>query len=269
MKNNLYNNEKGQTLLIMFVMMVIALSIGIAISTRYIGGLRNITQSDLSTRAIAVAEAAVEHILLLPIETIEDYATNGTCGANCTLSITGDDGQVLTANVTLTILGSSSEPYLLQLKTDETSQVNLQGYPQNQNVYICWDEPDMSITGLYLNGAVGSYQADAFSYNPPTTSHADNNFSNAAAQQGYSSCITIASIANSNMLRLKALYNEGYVVVIPASGQVLPNQGILIESVGNAGDVTKTVTVLITDPIMPAQFDYALFQKSNTQPLSN
>lgn len=269
MRKSIFKNEKGQTLVIMFVIMVIALSIGIAVSSRFVGGLSLITQSDQSSRAIAVAEAAIEHLLLLPIATLEDYALNGTCGSDCTLSITSGEGQVMTANATLSKLGGSEDPYLIDLTVDETSQVNLVGYPTNTDFFVCWNEPDMSVTGIYIHGTVGSYEADAFSYNPPTTTHAENNFSTTTALSGYSNCITIASVDDSALLRLKAVYNEGFVVIIPASGEILPTQGILIESVGTAGNSTKTVSVIITDPILPAQFDYTIFQKSPSSALSN
>jgi len=83
-KPNFYNNEKGQTLVIVFMMMIIALSIGLSVSSRYIKSLGILSRADNSARAHAVAEAAIEHLLLLPIATLESYAQNGTCGADCT-----------------------------------------------------------------------------------------------------------------------------------------------------------------------------------------
>ena len=262
-------NEKGQTLIIIFVLMVAALAIGVAASSRFVKGIRNITQSDQSTRAVAVAEAAIEHLLLLPISTLEDYALNGTCTTDCYLEITGADGQTLVANVTLSRLGNSSDPYVVDLSTTETAQVNLQSYPSAQNIYICWDAGDMSVTGIYIHGNTGSVEADSFSYNPTTTTHADNNFSLATPLFGYANCITIASVADSQMLRLKSVYDESTAVVIPATGQSLPTQGVLIESTGVAGSAEKTVSVIITDPVLPPQFDYVIYQKSATEPLSN
>ena len=152
MRINYIKEEKGQTLIIMFVLMVLSLSVGIAISTKYIKGLRNITQSDQSSRALAVAEAAIEHLLILPTTTLEDYALNGTCTTDCHLEIDGDDGQTLIADATLTKLGNSSDPFLVNLKEDETTQISLSGYSDGVDVYICWNAADMSITGTYIHG---------------------------------------------------------------------------------------------------------------------
>lgn len=269
MRKGLYKKEKGQTLVVILMLMVIALTIGIAISSRFIKTLNVLTESDNSARALAVAEAAVEHILLLPISTIEDYAINGTCGSDCYLEITSAEGQVISATVELSILGNTNEPFLVDLKTDTTSQINLAGYPDNQDFYVCWNTGDMSITSLFIKGTVGSYEADAYSYNPTTTTHGDNNFDLAAPAFGYNHCFTVNSQIDPAMFRLKAFYEDGPAVIIPSTGNALPSQGILIESLGTAGDAQKKVTVIITDPILPPVFDYVLYQKSNTQPLSN
>ena len=261
--------QSGQTLVVMFLMMVIALAIGIAISSRFIKTLSILTGADSSARAIAVAEAAVEHILLLPISTLEDYAQNGTCGADCHLEITSAEGQVIIADVIITKLGNSSEPFLVDLKTDDTFQINLVGYPDNQDVHICWDTDDMSVSALLIHGVAGSYEADAYAYNSSVTTHADNNFDLAVPNLGHANCFTVNSNTSPAMLRLKAHYEEGVAVIMPSSGNSLPTQGLLIESTGVAGSAEKKVTVIISDPIIPAIFDYALYQKSTTEPLSN
>ena len=264
-----FKDQSGQTLVVIFMLMVIALTIGVALASRYIKTLHVLTETDNSARALAVAEAAVEHILLLPISTLEDYAQNGTCGSDCYLEITSADGQVVSANVELSKLGNSTEPFLIDLAIDSTYQINLVGYPDNQDVSVCWNTADMSVTTMFIHGTIGNYAADAFSYNPTTTTHGDNNFDIAAPSFGYSNCFTINSQTDPAMLRIKAYYQEGPAVVIPSSGNALPTQGILIESIGTAGVAEKKVVVIITDPILPPIFDYVLYQKSTTQPLSN
>jgi type II secretory pathway component PulK len=81
-KDFLFQNskQKGQTLVIVLFIMVVALTIGVIISNRFIKTLRDISQSDSSSRALAVAEAAIENILLVPQETLEDYVNYGIVG---------------------------------------------------------------------------------------------------------------------------------------------------------------------------------------------
>lgn len=262
-------NEKGQTLVIIFVLMVISLSIGIASSARFISTLSGITQSDQGSRALGVAEAAIERILQLPVSTLDDYIVNDNCTSDCYLEITAADGSSLVANVALSRLGESSEPFVLELNQTATTQVNLVGYPQGQDITICWDSSLMSVSGLYIYGTQGSYQADSFAYNPGGSPNSENGFDIATASGGYNNCFTIVAQADSNMLRLKSLYDDNLAVVIPASGQTIPQQGILIESTGTAGRAVKKVSVIISDPYLPILFDYALYQKSASVPLSN
>lgn len=266
---NLHKNQSGQTLVIVFVMMVIALSIGIAVSSRFVKTVGIISRGDNTSRAHAVAEAAIEHILLLPISTLEDYAQNGTCGSDCYLEITTDEGQVLTANVTLSKMGDSNEPFLVELDNTKTTQVSLVGYPDNTDINVCWNQDNMSVHAIFIHGTQGSYEADAMSYNPTTTTHPENNFDLASPDMGYNHCFTFNSQTDPAMLRLKSYYEEGNALVIPSGSANLPTQGILIESLGKAGNSEKKVSVIITDPILPAIFDYAIFQKSTTEPLSN
>jgi hypothetical protein len=116
---------------------------------------------------------------------------------------------------------------------------------------------------------VGDYQANSYSLNPTTTTHSDNNFDIATPMLGYDDCFVVTAMDDSVMLRLKAIYEEGVAIIIPDSGALLPTQGILIESLGRAGTTEKLVTVIITDPVLPSMFDYALIQKDPAQPLSN
>ena len=264
---HIHKKQEGQTLVIVFVMMVLALSVGIAISSKYVKTLNIITTGDNTSRAHAVAEAAIEHILLLPISTLEDYAQNGTCGSDCTLEITADDGQVITATIELSRLGSSSDPFLVELEQTSTTQVMLNGYPDNTDLTVCWNDSNMAVHAIFIHGTKGNYEADSMSYT--TASHSDNNFGKAVSSLGYNHCFTFNSQTDPSMLRLKSYYKDSTAMVFPETGANIPTQGILIESTGVAGTSVKKVSVIITDPILPAIFDYALYQKNTTDPLSN
>ncbi|HRY56822.1 MAG TPA: hypothetical protein P5014_01525, partial [Patescibacteria group bacterium] len=72
-KELLVKTEKGQTLIIAVIIMAIALAVGVTVSSRFMSTLKNISESDNSTRALAVAEAAIENMLVVPQETLENY----------------------------------------------------------------------------------------------------------------------------------------------------------------------------------------------------
>ena len=94
-------NEKGQVLVMAIIIMAIALAIGVTVSSRYMSTLKNISESDNSSRALAVAEAAIENILIIPQETLENYINYNNCGNNCVLEISGESNYRARADVTL------------------------------------------------------------------------------------------------------------------------------------------------------------------------
>ena len=265
-------NDKGQTLLIVVFLAVAALIFGVTISLRYVTNVRNITQSDSSSRALAVAEAAVERILLLPTETLEDYIDSGNCGSDCYLLITGSDGVNAEANVTLSYLGNSRSDYSLFLNKDNTSEVSLSGYPDNTSLTVCWNSlgGDLpSVTALFVYGSSGNYSGDAYSYNSVGSSHSDNGFSEATAQLGYQNCFDVSGNVSPDILRVKSIYNDVTLSIVPDLGATIPSQGILISSEGTVSEQVRKIEVLKTLYQMPTQFDYAIYQKSATDALSN
>jgi hypothetical protein len=260
-------NQKGQVLVAVFFLMILALGIGITISSRYIKNVKSFVQADDTSKALSVAEAAVENILLIPDFTLEEYVDLGTCGDDCYLEFTDNTGRTLSATVTLSYLGSGSESYFLPVTITESSQVLLNGYGEDAELYVCWDDP-ASIHALYIYED-GDIESDAYAYNAVGSSYSDNNFDEAAAAHGHANCFTINTWDTPLLLRLKAYYEDSDVYIISSGGNSLPIQGILIDSVGTAGDAVKRVQVVKSKPAPPTIFDYALYQSSEVDPLSN
>ncbi len=265
---DLFRNQKGQTVLAMIVLMIIALMVGVTVSDRFIKGLRAITSSDNTTKAVAVAEAAIERLLVLPTETLEDFITFNNCGTSCYLEITDVNGQKLIANVTLSHMGASSDPYPLSLRESETTELSLVGYTSGQGISVCWNG-EQSVTGMYIKTVSGATNAEPFAYNSTTSAHPENNFLTASSLYGYQNCFTLTASDTPLSIRLKSAYAPVDVDVLPAPGYTIPAQGIRIDSVGQVGEARKTVTVIKSDPFVPAIFDYVIYQKSDTDALSN
>jgi hypothetical protein len=271
--DRLNSKQSGQALIVIVSVMIIALAIGVSVSSRFVKGLRGVTQTDSSNRALAVAEAAAEKMLTIPTATLEDYIINNNCGTVCTTTITGADGVVATANVLLSYMGNSSSPFPIKISTTDITQVNLKGYANNQPVSVCWNNPASgdkpSVIGYLYYGAVGSYSLDSYAYNASTSVHSENGFSFATGANGYTNCFSTTGRTNTVMLRLKSVYNNVSAVVIPANGQTIPSQGILISSTGTVGSAVRKLSVLKTPSILPVDFDNVLYTKSTTEPLSN
>jgi hypothetical protein len=258
-----YNEVRGgQVLVAVTILLILALSVGVAASSRMLKNIKVFSRSDDSAKALAAAEAAVERILLKDDDTIDEYITNGTCGSDCYISF-ADSSE---ATVALSYLANTEEPFEVSLSISDVSAVDLEGYPSGSIVDVCWDE-DTSVVGLYVY-LDSEYKAEPYAYNP-TGFDFGNGLLVASAGHGYASCFQVDTEGTPQLLRLRAEHLDTTATVFPASGQTMPGQGFLIESVGKAGDTVKKVRVAKRNSVLPAIFDYAIYQASETESLSN
>jgi hypothetical protein len=259
--------EEGQTLIIVIVIMVLALSIGITVSSRYIKTLRDISESDNSTRALAVAEAAVENVLMVSEEDLEQYIATGTCDI-CTLEITGESNYRARADVELSHAGLSDDFFEVKVKEGEVYQLSLSGYNSDSEVYVCWDGL-ASIYGSYIYEQSSEFFSEIYAYNPVGYTGEPNGFSNPSPLNGHENCFSVSTSGTPRLLRVKPYNEETFLYFYPTDGQDIPSQGILITSVGRSGNAVRTVKVLKTTGMVPEFFDYVIYQKSSDDPLSN
>ncbi len=262
-------NQKGQVLVIIMMVMLVSLGIGVGISTTFMKGLRNVANTDSSSKALAVAEALVERLLMNSIPALQGYIQNGNCSANCYLEITEPNGNTAIADAVLSQIGNSSDTYAVKVSQNETLEVNLATYPSSTDLSVCWNGNTASVHGLHVYGLAGSYLADAYAYNPVGSINSINGFSDASASLGYQNCFTVAGKQNPVLLRLRVFYGEAYLYVIPAASTSLPLQGVRLTVTGNYQGVLKKVIVTKSQAAMPSQFDYVLYQKSATSDLAN
>ncbi len=264
-------NQKGQTLIVVMMLMIISLSIGLAISQRIIKGSGNSTTLDTSSRAYAVAEAAIEKMLPTAPGTLDTYINNNSCGTNCQVTITGADGVAATATVSLSYAGNSTSLFNTKVSRDDVTEVDLTGYG-NRPLELCWDGSSgstPSVSALFVYGSSTPYSSQRYAYNSTSTTHSSNGFTAAAPDLSYSNCFTISGQDNPRFVRIRAIYQDLNLYVIPKSGGTLPVQGYLLTSVGRLGSVTKTVTALKSRSFVPSSFDYVLFSTSDSTILTN
>jgi hypothetical protein len=251
---------------VILFLVLLALSVGIVISSRYVRSLRSTIRMDSASRALASAEALAERILGVSYATLSGYIDNSNCTDDCTLTITYPDGQDATALATLSYMTSMSGPYLASVSEGEAYEVSLNGYAGG-SLDICWDD-GASIYAAYVYEDSGSYDMSVSSYNP-TGSIEPNGFDVASGSGDYTSCFSISMDNTPELLRLRPYYDDLIVSIIPESGYDLPGQGIEITVMGTSGETSREVSLLKTRPMTPAIFDMVLFQRSLTDPLSN
>ena len=261
------NRQKGQTLVIVIIVMALALSIGVTISSRYIKTLRDISESDNSARALAVAEAAIENILMVPDETLKGYIASGIC-AECILEISGQSNYRARADVELSFAGLTNDYYLIKVNESEVYQLALNGYNVGSTVDVCWDSMS-PVYASYIYEQSGIFGSEIYAYNPIGYSGNPNGFLEAESLYGYENCFSVQVTGTPHILRVKPINQDTFFYFIPSDGQDIPSQGILITSVGRSGNAIRKVQVLKTTGSVPEFFDYVIYQKSLDEPLSN
>lgn len=267
-------NQKGQTLIIVVLTMMMALAVGVSVSSRFLKSVNVTTRSDSSNRALAVAEALTERLLAKPYATLKGYIDFVNCGTECALTINGTDGVLAIASAVLSYVGNSPSPLSVSLKRNKVIEVDLTGYTANKTLSVCWNNPqsggEASITGFLIYDTGGStYVLSNFAYNSLNSVYSSNGFSQSAGNYGYTNCFNIAGQTTPKLLRLKSVYNDVEAYVIPAAGANIPVQGILIKSTGTVQNATRVVSVTKSNSYLPIPFDYAIQVKSTTEPFSN
>ena len=263
-----HKDNSGQTLIAIVFLMIVATTIGVTISNRFISTLRGLVRTDDSVKALKAAEALVERLLIVPNETLEGYIAFGNCGSVCNYSITEPNGNVVSADVTLAYSGNTADPFSLNLAPGEAGQVNLAGYGTGSSVDICWNGA-ASIHAAYIYEEAGVTKIASYAVNSVSSPYNDNGFDFAAAGNGFPNCFSVNTIFTPKFLRLRPYYEAGGIYVVPAIGQTIPRQGIIMDAYGYSGESAKHIIVLKTDPMAPSFFDYALLQTGGTSDLTN
>jgi hypothetical protein len=234
----------------------------VVLSSRFFKSLRNFTVSDNASKATYVAEALAENILAMPEHKLIDYINNGNCTTDCYLAF--EDGADAFAKVEL--LGNSSSTYKMKLRKDTSSEINLEGYNSGSYVDICWEEKS-SITAMYMYESGGDYQIKNYAYNAVSSEYSST-FDVSYPNYSYPNCFRVTASNTPVLIRLRALYEDASVSVIPDPGSPLPNQGYLITSLGRFSETSKKVLVFKRYSIAEDIFDYVLYQKSMDTALS-
>lgn len=269
--------REGQALLLILLVMAVALTIGVAVSSRAILTLRQITFSAQSVQALASAEAGLEDVL--------KCLNDGTCTAPYdppAVDLNGDGSNDFDY-VAKTVGGTDVFADLPPLARDKVAQVSLDGYPAATSVFVSWvksnnqpevDNPTaLEISLIYLEE--GTYKLARFAYDPDPIRRSANKFL-APGSLGYivggttySYQVSIAAPAAPKLLRLRALYSKipSSFAVSAAAGNNLPSQGVEIESTGFSGQVIRKVKAVYTAPALSELFDFVIFSGSDTKPL--
>lgn len=255
-------NQKGQIFVISVFVSIIALSTVILLSSRYVKNLRSIVTTYNSQKALYVAESLAERLLEKSDQTLSDYVRNNNCSSDCYLEF--EDGSQAYANISL--LGDSSDIYNSSIKKDETLEINIDGYPVDTPLEVCWNEKS-SLEISYISQKNGDYLVESFAYNSVASPYSSN-FETATPNHGYSNCANLKFFNTPLVLRIKSLYESTNLFVVTKSGVKLPLQGFIFNIKGRFLDINKKISITKKYQVTTDILDYVIYQKSIDSSLS-
>lgn len=280
------STDSGQVLVLVLLIMAVGLTVGVALVSRSVTGLKVTSQEEESARAFSVAEAGLEQAFLTGATTV----TVGS-GAGYTATVTesidckGEDtffdfnGQEFAAGkaATLWLVGhddATGEP-------DPTIS-----FPYDEEIIVCWGDGDLSPFAVEIvlfyqeNGA--DFQTKKMAVDGDAIRAVTNRFEGADPSVpsecgGFQSSKQIDlddpsgwNIGSNDTLyamRLRPVYNESVQpIAVLSDGVDFPAQGEGYESTATVGAGPGSTVRLKQCQFYKAPpdiFDYALFSESD------
>jgi Tfp pilus assembly protein PilX len=258
-------NNKGQALLIIVLVMVVALTVGLSVASRTITNLRNSRDQASSQQALSAAEAGIERAIVGGNSTIAGSFSGNTTYNTTVASVSGTTAFLLNGG---NLVPKNDAVYLWVTPWSAVSS-NLWQNPWTGNLTLYWGDS----TGACNNAAVEVTVINGPKTNPTITRHAydpcnartgSNNFtsvnSNPISISGRTLTYrAVIAITNGLLVRVNPIYSGAY---FGSSGSVaLPTQGNVITSVGTSDSSTqRKLNVYQGYPEIPAElFPYTIF----------
>jgi hypothetical protein len=261
------NNQPGQVLLIIVLLITVVITVGLSIATRSLVNVRLASQEDQSQRAFSAAEAGLEQSLLSNAVIPNGAFTNSSSYKTSVTTVQGTD--FLLNNGKLALKDEGTDLWLSTYSSDPAQSYTNQW---TGTVTIFWGSPQdtcntsetvntmAALEVVLLTGSKANPTATHYAFDPCAPRRSANNFSPAnaggtAGSTSFANSVQIALPGNGLIARVIPLYANTYVGIKGSS--VLPEQGTLITSTGVAGDVQRKVTVLKENPTLPTEmFSY-------------
>lgn len=260
-------NQSGQSLLIVVLVMIIALTVGLALISRTITSIKTSTEEAESQKALGAAEAGIEQSIKL----------------SSPLPITpfGDPGSKTNYQTQVSPIGGTQ--FLVNggniVARDDDVDIWMSDYSTDQSkIYL---NPVTSTVTISFGSSSDACQNPAIEidvisrsrttpiqtskvYDPCPSRRTTNNFSTPQSPGQAVSGITFSyetdpiSITDGLFIRVVPIYKDTKLAVTSTSS--LPAQGAIITSEGTSGSTKRSISVYQGFPKIPAEFfPYALF----------
>lgn len=262
----MFKEERGQALLIVVLVMVIALTVGLSIASRTITNLRTSTEEANSQKALSAAEAGVEQAIKTNTSIATQNLSNNTSYQTSVTSVLGT--QFLMDGGNPVQQDNGADLWLSDYSSDPTK---LYLNPWSGRLTVVWgttSDPcaNPAIEVVVISGTKASPVSTRYAYDGCASRASLNHFSTNVT----SSRLTIngkdlyfqnnvaISVSSGLIARVIPIYQNGPIGII--GSVALPSQGSTITSTGTSGTTQRKVNVFQGYPEIPAEFfQYSLF----------
>ena len=270
-----HNNENGQALLIIVLIMVIALTVGLSIVSRTVTNLRVSTEQANSQKALGAAEAGLEQAIAQSLQ-----------NPNNTSTIAGSTASNITYSTSIASVSANTQ-FLLNggnlLSKDDGVYIWMTNYSSNPSAL--WQPPYWNgtltlywgasgnacneaaievalITGTRTSPSIKRYAFDPCGSRGNNLTAASSSVNTVGGRTFYYMA-SIPNVTNGIVARVIPLYYSTYMGALGSSP--LPFQGTTFTSTGiadttSSNPLTRKVQVYQGYPELPTElFPYSLF----------
>ncbi len=268
------NNQKGQVILILILVMTVALAIGLSVIQRSLSDVSTATKLEQSSRAFSAAEAGIE-------KAIQQNSSISRITLDNSAIIEGvDKNDIPASGQALEYLPLAKEE-MAQVWLANTETLNAVYTLSSFNLYFgtpnTTDKPAIEVTIVSWDGLKYVYNKRFFDsdstrvanngFETATCSHnhtvrtndntTDSRFDCQVSIDGY----PYLGSARPILARIRFLYTTTSqpFALGPVSPGFLPVQAKIFTATGVSGQTQRKIQVFRVDKVVPPFFDYAIF----------
>lgn len=261
------NKESGQSLLIVVLVMIIALTVGLALISRTITSIKTSTEEASSQKALGAAEAGIEQSLKNPDKVPQGIIPFGSESTFQT-SISPIVGKSFLVNGGDVVQRDDNVDVWMSDYSTESAKLYQNPVPQ-ANIWINFGESldpcqNPAIEVDVVSGSKAAPIQKTYAYDA-CPSRNSNNFSAPAPGSGdiidgvsFLNKTVAIPVSSGLFMRVIPIYKNGKIGI--TSDVSLPSQGSVVASTGISGTTKRKVSVYQGFPKIPAEFfPYTLF----------
>jgi len=274
LNSGIFPSQRGQALLIIVLIMVVALTVGLSIATRSITSLRTSTEEANSAQALSAAEAGLERSLTSGQIASETFLNN-QAKYSTTVNTIGGNKFLLNDGI-LVSQDEGIDLWFVNHTCGTDGKSACWNSPWTGNINIYWDTNSCNTSAALeiaiISGSVTSPSLTRYAYDPCDSDpgggrRTSNEFLVPQAGGTIQDKVLNYStgditVTNGLIARIIPIYNNTVIGI--SANSSLPSQGTLVTATGSFGEginkIVRKLTAFQVYPSLPEEyFTFGIF----------